>query len=47
MFWPAMFHREILARLLALNAECTARERWAGLMPVLRDRTHADAMETP
>ena len=31
--WPSDFKDEVLARLLALNAERAAAERAAGLMP--------------
>jgi hypothetical protein len=33
LFWPAPFRDEVLARLLALNAERAAAERAAGLTP--------------
>jgi hypothetical protein len=35
--WPAEFKDEVLARLLALNAERAAAERSAGLVPVVAD----------
>jgi hypothetical protein len=35
--WPAEFKDEVLARLLALNAERAAAERAAGLTPVVAD----------
>ncbi len=34
LFWPAPFRDEVLARLLALNAERAADERARGLAPV-------------
>ena len=34
LFWPAPFRDEVLARLLALNAQRAAEERAAGLAPV-------------
>ena len=34
LFWPAPFRDEVLARLLALNAERAADERRCGLVPV-------------
>jgi hypothetical protein len=34
LFWPSTFRDEVLARLLALNAERAATERAAGLVPV-------------
>ncbi|TPG55986.1 hypothetical protein EAH89_13710 [Roseomonas nepalensis] len=33
LFWPAPFRDEVLARLLALNAERAANERARGLAP--------------
>src|SRR5581483_2915498 len=33
LFWPSAFRDEVLARLLALNAERAAAERAAGLAP--------------
>ena len=35
--WPAEFKDEVLARLLALNAERAAAERAAGLSAILED----------
>ena len=35
LFWPAPFRDEVLARLLALNAERAAEERRAGLAPLI------------
>ena len=34
LFWPAPFRDEVLARLLALNAQRAAAERAMGLAPV-------------
>jgi hypothetical protein len=42
LFWPAPFRDEVLARLLALNAERAAAERAAGLAPGAAD---ADELE--
>jgi hypothetical protein len=39
LFWPAPFRDEVLARLLALNAERAAAERGAGLVPVANEAT--------
>jgi hypothetical protein len=37
LFWPSGFRDDVLARLLALNAERAAAEKAAGLMPVAPD----------
>ena len=37
LFWPAPFRDEVLARLLALNAERAAEERAAGIAPSRAD----------
>jgi N-6 DNA Methylase len=44
LFWPAPFRDEVLARLLALNAERSAQERAAGLAPS-RHAMAADELE--
>jgi len=44
LFWPAAFRDEVLARLLALNAERAAAERAAGLTPALH-AVEAEALE--
>ena len=41
LFWPAPFRDEVLARLLALNAERAAEERAQGIAPL----NVADALE--
>jgi hypothetical protein len=41
-FWPAPIRDEVLARLLALNAERAEAERLAGLTPVASDEDDAD-----
>ncbi len=43
LFWPAPFRDEVLARLLALNAERAAAERAAGLTPVSADTNEMTA----
>ena len=37
LFWPSDFRDEVLARLLALNAERAAAERAAGITSVAED----------
>ena len=43
LFWPVPFRDEVLARLLALNADRAAAERAAGLAPVAPDPDDAEA----
>jgi hypothetical protein len=43
LFWPAEFRDEVLARLLALNAERAAAERAAGIVPRSRRRAEEPA----
>ncbi len=45
LFWPAEFRDEVLARLLALNAERAAAERAAGVSPRPRSRKAAEPIE--
>ena len=42
LFWPSAFRDEVLARLLALNAERAAAERAAGLVPSIGAKSGAD-----
>ncbi len=42
LFWPSDFRDEVLARLLALNAERAAEERALGLLPPADDDEAAD-----
>ena len=42
-FWPAPFRDEVLARLLALNAERAEEERKAGLLPIANEDDGDDA----
>ena len=46
LFWPALFRDEVLARLLALNAERAAEERRAGLVPLATAGDELDAETT-
>ena len=46
LFWPSAFRDEVLARLLALNAERAAAERAAGLAPAGAELEDADAETT-
>jgi hypothetical protein len=43
--WPAEFKDEVLARLLALNAERAAEERAAGLTATIEDEENEDIDE--
>jgi hypothetical protein len=45
LFWPSDFRDEVLARLLALNAERHAEEIRLGIAPGMRAREH-DEVET-
>lgn len=45
-FWPAIIRDEVLARLLALNAERAEAERMAGLTPLASDEDEADSDQT-
>jgi hypothetical protein len=45
LFWPSAFRDEVLARLLALNAERAAAERAAGLAPLGADNNDTDVQE--
>ena len=47
LFWPSDFRDEVLARLLALNAERAAAERTAGLTAVIEDEEDEDIDEAP
>ena len=42
LFWPSDFRDEVLARLLALNAERAEAERAAGITPVLEAAGEGD-----
>jgi hypothetical protein len=45
LFWPSAFRDEVLARLLALNAERAGAERAAGLAPLDPDNKDTDPQE--
>jgi hypothetical protein len=45
LFWPSAFRNEVLARLLALNAERAEAERAAGVAPVLDGEDGVDEAE--
>ena len=45
LFWPSAFRDEVLARLLALNAERAAAEKAAGITPVLSADEDSDESE--
>jgi hypothetical protein len=45
LFWPSAFRDEVLARLLALNAERAAAERAAGLAPAGGEAEDAEELD--
>jgi hypothetical protein len=47
LFWPAAFRDEILARLLALNAERHAEEVRLGTAPGMKKKSRGDDDDDP
>jgi hypothetical protein len=45
LFWPSDFRDEVLARLLALNAECHAEEVRLGIAPGMKGQPEAEDHE--
>jgi hypothetical protein len=47
VFWPAAFRDEVLARLLALNAERQAEEVRLGIAPGMKKKSRDDDDDEP
>ena len=45
LFWPSAFRDEVLARLLAINAERAAAEQAAGLAPLTIDEEEKEDLD--